>query len=163
MPVSAFYKTLPSKNPSENLVFPENPYRRLLRTLLRSVLLHDLLGVHPKSEGKKYTPKVFSALKNQVPQQAKNRFGVYQKACLQEKKGTEKENRYTPKRLPGVCAAPLRAALVYRFWAPAKADRNSGHVVQGHVDETGQILEFRRVLASGSHVSVDVDRACRCC
>ena len=34
--LSAFYKTLPSKNPSKNLVFTENPYRRLLRTLLRS-------------------------------------------------------------------------------------------------------------------------------
>ena len=32
--LSAFYKTLPSKNPSKNLVFTENPYRRLLRTLL---------------------------------------------------------------------------------------------------------------------------------
>ena len=29
--LSAFYKTLPSKNPSKNLVFAENPYRRLLR------------------------------------------------------------------------------------------------------------------------------------
>ena len=34
--LSTFYKTLPSKNPSKNLVFTENPYRRLLRTLLRS-------------------------------------------------------------------------------------------------------------------------------
>ena len=50
---------LPSKNPSKNLVFLENSYRRnpskkhlflknLLRTLLRSVLLHDPLGVRPK-------------------------------------------------------------------------------------------------------------------
>ena len=30
------YETLPSKNLSKNLVFTENPYRRLLRTLLRS-------------------------------------------------------------------------------------------------------------------------------
>ena len=45
--LSAFYKTLPSKNPSKNLVFTENPYRRLLRTLLRSVRLHDPLGVRP--------------------------------------------------------------------------------------------------------------------
>ena len=29
--LSAFYKTLPFKNPSKNLVFAENPYRRLLR------------------------------------------------------------------------------------------------------------------------------------
>ena len=41
--LSAFYQ----KNPSKNLVFTESPYRRLLRTLLRSVLLHDPLGVHP--------------------------------------------------------------------------------------------------------------------
>ena len=34
--LSAFDKTLPSKHPSKNLVFTENPYRRLLRTLLRS-------------------------------------------------------------------------------------------------------------------------------
>ena len=34
--LSAFYKTLPSKNPSKNLFFTKNPYRRLLRTLLRS-------------------------------------------------------------------------------------------------------------------------------
>ena len=34
--LSAFHKKLPSKNPSKNLVFTENPYRRLLRTLLRS-------------------------------------------------------------------------------------------------------------------------------
>ena len=34
---SAFYEMLPSKNPSKNLVFTEeNPYRRRLRTLLRS-------------------------------------------------------------------------------------------------------------------------------
>ena len=63
--------------------------------------------------------KVFSALKTQVPQQAKNRFGVYQKACFQgKKKGPEKETTYTPKRLPGVCGGPLRIVLVYRFWAP---------------------------------------------
>ena len=34
--LSAFYKNPPSKNPSKNLVFTENPYRCLLRTLLRS-------------------------------------------------------------------------------------------------------------------------------
>ena len=46
--LSAFYKTLPSKNPSKNLVFTEKtPYKRLLRTLPRSVRLHDPLGVHP--------------------------------------------------------------------------------------------------------------------
>ena len=59
--LSAFYKTLPSKNPSKNLVFTENPLQapsknpskkpllleNLLRTLLRSVQLHDPLRVHP--------------------------------------------------------------------------------------------------------------------
>ena len=33
--LSAFYKTLASKNPSKNLVFAKNPYKRLVRTLLR--------------------------------------------------------------------------------------------------------------------------------
>ena len=59
--LSAFYETLPSKNPSKNLIFAENPLqspskspskkhlvlKNLLRTLLRSVRLHDPLGVHP--------------------------------------------------------------------------------------------------------------------
>ena len=58
---------------------------------------------------------MFSALKTQVPQQAKKRFGVYQKACSQGKK---KENTYTPKSLQGVCGGPLRAILVYRFLPP---------------------------------------------
>ena len=58
---SDFYKMLPSKNPSKNLVFAENAYQvpsknsskkhllleNLPSTLLRSVLLHDPLGVHP--------------------------------------------------------------------------------------------------------------------
>ena len=57
--LSAFYKTLPSKIPSKNLVFTENPLQapsknpskkhslleNLLTTLPRSVLLHDPL--HP--------------------------------------------------------------------------------------------------------------------
>ena len=33
----AFYKTRPSKNPSKNLVFTANPYRLLLKTVLRSL------------------------------------------------------------------------------------------------------------------------------
>ena len=59
--LSAFYKTLPSKNPSKNPVLTEKPLQapsknlsrkhllleNLLRTLLRSVRLHDPLGVHP--------------------------------------------------------------------------------------------------------------------
>ena len=61
--LSAFYKKLPSNNPSKNLVFTENPLQvpsknpskkhllleNLLRTLLRSVRLHDPLGVHPSN------------------------------------------------------------------------------------------------------------------
>ena len=48
--LSAFYKTLPSKDPSKNLP-SKNPskkhllFENLLRTLLRSVLLHDPLGM----------------------------------------------------------------------------------------------------------------------
>ena len=42
--LSAFYETLPSKNHSKNHVFTENLF---LRTLLRSALLHDPLGVRP--------------------------------------------------------------------------------------------------------------------
>ena len=61
--LSAFYTTLPSKNPSKNLflynsieiveVPSKNPSKKhlllenLLRILLRSVRLHDPLGVHP--------------------------------------------------------------------------------------------------------------------
>ena len=59
--LSAFYETLPSKTPSKNLVFTEKPLQApsknpskkhlllesLLRTLVRSVLLHDPLGVRP--------------------------------------------------------------------------------------------------------------------
>ena len=58
---AAFYERLPSKNPSKNLVFyckplqapSKNPSKKhlplknLLTTLLRSVRLHDPLGVHP--------------------------------------------------------------------------------------------------------------------
>ena len=47
--LSAFYETLPSKSPSKNRVFTDNPYRRLLR----SVLLHDPLGVHPILVGRR--------------------------------------------------------------------------------------------------------------
>ena len=37
---------MPSKNPSKKAI----PLKNLLRTLLRSVLLHDHLGVHPKEK-----------------------------------------------------------------------------------------------------------------
>ena len=60
--LSAFYNMPPSKNPSKNLCLYRNPYQapsknpskkhllleNLLRTLLRSVRLHDPLGVRPK-------------------------------------------------------------------------------------------------------------------
>ena len=59
--LSAFYNPPPSKNPSKNPCPYSNPYKapsknpskkalplkNLLRTLLRSVRLHDPLGVHP--------------------------------------------------------------------------------------------------------------------
>ena len=59
--LSAFYNSPPSKNPSKNLCLYWNPYQapsknpskkpllveNLLRTLLRSVWLHDPLGVRP--------------------------------------------------------------------------------------------------------------------
>ena len=64
--------------------------------------------------------KVFPALKTQVPQQSKKRFGVYQRACFHREK---KENTYTPKSLQGVCGGPLRAALVYGFWPPKEAKK----------------------------------------
>ena len=68
---------------------------------------------------------MFSALKTQVPRQAKKRFGVYPKACFQGKK---KENAYTPKSLQGVCGGPLRAVLVYRFWPPKNVKFRSDNV-----------------------------------
>ena len=61
--LSAFYKMFPSNNPSKNLVCilktltgtpSKHPSKKhlllesFLRTLLKSVLLHDPLGVHPK-------------------------------------------------------------------------------------------------------------------
>ena len=81
-----------------------------------------------QSEGKKYTPKGFSALKTQVPQQAKKRFGVYQKACFQ---GRRKENTHTHQRAFKVFVwEPLRAVLVYRFWPPTQSivHRSSGRM-----------------------------------
>ena len=60
------------------------------------------------SEGKKYTPKVFSALKTQVPQQAKKRFGVSRKACFQG------EKELTVCKLGAFLKARLRK--VHFFW-----------------------------------------------
>ena len=65
--LSAFYEKLPSKNPSKNLVVTETPLQapsknpskkrllleNLLRTLLRSVRLHDPLGVRPSHSKQK--------------------------------------------------------------------------------------------------------------
>ena len=61
------------------------------------------------SEGKKVCTKgVFelsdSALKTQVPQQAKKRFGVYQKACFQ---GKRKENTHIHQRSFKVVGDPF--------------------------------------------------------
>ena len=67
------------------------------------------------SEGKKYTPKVLSALKIQVPQQAKKEVWCIPKSLFSWE---NEENTYTPKNLQGGCWGPLRAALVYRFWPP---------------------------------------------
>ena len=67
----------------------------------------------------KYAPKVFSALKARVPQQAKKRFGEYQKACFQ---GKRKKRTYTPKSVLGVCGNLFAEALVYRFWPPKRLD-----------------------------------------
>ena len=65
--LGAFYKTLPSKNPSKNLVFTENPNRTpsknpskkqlLFREPSKNpsksrVLSHDPLGVHPTERAK---------------------------------------------------------------------------------------------------------------
>ena len=72
--LSAFYKTLPSKNPSKNLVLywkplqapSKNPSKKhlLLENLLRNpsksrVLLHDPLGVHP-TEPQSLFPTLFA-------------------------------------------------------------------------------------------------------
>ena len=52
--LSAFYETLPSENLSKNHVFTENPYWRLLRTLLRSTYLCGIFYSGPKNpEGPK--------------------------------------------------------------------------------------------------------------
>ena len=39
--LSAFYETLPSKNPSKNLGFTRAPYRRLLTTLLKALAFKE--------------------------------------------------------------------------------------------------------------------------
>ena len=77
---------------------------------------------------------MFSALKTQVPRQAKKSFGVYQKACFQGKK---KENAYTPKGLQGVCGGPLRAALVYRSWPPIIVSGNYFVIISARMVDSG--------------------------
>ena len=79
---------------------------------LSSFGMHARCNVRRK---KKYTPKVFSALKTHVPQRAKKRFGCLPKSLFSREK---KEKTYTPKSLPGVGVGPLRTVLVYRFWPP---------------------------------------------
>ena len=64
---------------------------------------------------KKYAPKVLSALKTQVPQQAKKRFGVYQKSCFQ---GEKKENTLHQSAFKVFVGDPFAQYLVYRYWPP---------------------------------------------
>ena len=114
--------------------------------------MHKASGVWlPGSEGKKYTPKVSSALKTQVPQQAKKRFGVYQKACLQGKK---KENTYTPKRPQGVRGGPLCAVLVYRFWPPTGMFSSFAFLAQ--------MPRTEGVFSGGCHPSVGLNFGLKC-
>ena len=82
----------------------------------RIALPEESISMTETDLGKKYTPKVFSALKTQLPQQAKKGGLVDTKRLVF--KGKKKGNTYTPKSLQGPCGGPLRAALVYRFWPP---------------------------------------------
>ena len=106
--------------------------------------------------GKKYTPKVFSALKTRVPQQAKTSLVYTKKLVFNGKNGTEKENTYTPKRLSGICGGPLRAVLVYRFWAPicARHPRKGGSgdvLVRPDLSEgVADVQRCERLLGSGA-------------
>ena len=63
--------------------------------------------------GKKYTPKVLSAVKLTCLNRQKRGL-VYTKKLVF--KGKKKENTYTPKNLQGGCWGPFRAVLVHRFW-----------------------------------------------
>ena len=69
-----------------------------------------------------HTPKVLSALKTQVPQQAKKMFGVYQKACFHGKK--EGKYIYTKELSRCLCGTPARSVGVYSL-ASQKIDRQS--------------------------------------
>ena len=66
-------------------------------------------------EAKKYTPKVFSALKTQVPQQGKRGLVHTKKLVF---KGKRRKIRIHQRALKVFVGGPLRAALVYRFWPP---------------------------------------------
>ena len=106
--------------------------------------------------GKKKTPKVFSALKTQVPQQAKKQVWCIPKSLFsREKEGTKNENTYAPKRLPGVCGGPLRAVLVYRFWPPNFFGLRFTRLCQNNV-KTPRSTNFRgpvRDIASLNHAA----------
>ena len=85
--------------PGKSGDFPEargslTPSQRLSKSVSK---LHAeiLLKYYLIRRGKKYTPKVFSVRKTQVPQQAQKRFGVYQKACFQ---GTKKDKKHVHQR-----------------------------------------------------------------
>ena len=72
----------------------------------------------PSNRREKCTPKVFSALKTQAPQQATKEVWCIPKSLLsREEQGNKK--LYT-KKLPRCLSGPLRRVLVYRFWPPIK-------------------------------------------
>ena len=73
-----------------------------------------------RREKKKYTPKVFSALKTQVPQQAERGL-VYTKRLVFEGKRREihmHQRAFQVCVCVSVCGGPLCTAFVYRFWPP---------------------------------------------
>ena len=84
-------------------------------------LLHEKML--PKYRGQqiggKKTPKVLSALQTQVPEQAKKRFGAYQKKLVF--KGKEGEKHIHQRVFQGCFRGPFRTALVYRCWPPSRS------------------------------------------
>ena len=69
------------------VVFSPSPWAcRGRRSPRRTCSVRCHFRKYQGSEGKKYTPKVFSALKTQVPQQPKKRFAVYQKLVFKGKR-----------------------------------------------------------------------------
>ena len=98
------------------------------------------------SEGQKYPPKVFSALKTRVPQQAK-RVLVYTKKLVFKVK--RRKIQKTPKSLLGVCGGPLCAVLVYRFWPPNNGLPNM--FVATPKSGESKVLVFFRVWSFNLH------------